>query len=118
MTKRLARSSTVAPGGAGVRSAGPTAAMRLPSTTMTASRSGVAATPSNRVPQRIARMLRACLRATSIRGRPSRAAPDLAGGLGDQGQLGFLIRRAEEVPLLGRCEAALRAQRESLEWDE
>src|SRR5215831_13924464 len=57
ITKRFARSSAWAPGGAGVRWAGPTATIRLPSTTTMASRSGVGATPSNRVPQRIARML-------------------------------------------------------------
>src|SRR5215831_1509344 len=57
ITKRFARSSAWAPGGAGVLWAGPTATIRLPSTTTMASRSGVGATPSNRVPQRIARML-------------------------------------------------------------
>src|SRR5262249_48929455 len=127
-------------GGAGVLWAGPTETIRLPSTTIMASRSGVGATPSNRVPQRIARILTgpdlssyarlgrrgpspatACSahhRATSIRGRSSRPAPDLAGGLGHQGQLRRLLGLGQEVPLLSRGESTLRAQRQALERDE
>src|SRR5687768_6143711 len=46
----------------------------------------------------------------------SRVTPDLARDLGDQMQLGRLVRLAERVPRLGRREAALRAQRQPLEW--
>src|SRR5215470_13314849 len=119
ITNRFVRSSASAPGGAGVRSAGPTAAMRLPSTTMTASRIGAGATPSKSVPQRIARILISpLLRAPSIRGAPSRAAPDSAGRLGHQGELRVLVGRRDEIALFGRGEPALRAQREPLERHE
>src|SRR5215831_9512999 len=105
ITKRSARSSAWAPGGAGVLWAGPTATIRLPSTTIMASRSGVGATPSNRVPQRIARIL---------------TGPDLSSyaRLGHQCQLRRLLGLGQEVPLLSRGESTLRAQRQALERDE
>src|SRR5262245_26268501 len=119
ITKRFVRSSVSAPAGVGVRSAGPTAAMRLPSTTIVASRSGAGATPSKRAPQRIARMLTGPdLRATSIRGRASRAAPDVARSLADQRELCLLVRRRQQVALLRRGKSTLWAQREPLQRHE